>query len=1448
MSTVIPPELKPDECYKSWKAKVRLWQQCTSLAKEKQAPSIALALQGAASDVALKIPIETLAKDDGVDALILKLDSLFKEDEDQMTFNTYDTLECFRRSADMSMTQYMVKFDVLYQRAKAYGNQLTQPVLAYRLLKGANLTQDKEQLARATCTKWDYETLKIQLKKIYDEQAANTLSVEGAVGGTEESNVNIKQEPVDESNVYYTKYRGNRNKYGENSKNIYKKDSGFHKESKLNPIVNGQRLKCIICKSIYHLIKDCEHRDPDKYYKGNKNSRESYLVEEYDDENEEEEVYVTLLASSLLNTNKMVDDTEDCYVTSFVGECLGVCILDSGCPKNVAGEGWSDAYIESLSREDQKKVIASKGNTKFRFGDERVFECKEKLKVPARIGGKLIMIEYSVIPTEIPLLLSKEAMKKAKTTIDFDNDVIQMFGKKQKILYTKSGHYAIALNDHMRAIKDEDIKVVLLNVEEFKRKSDKEKQRIAVKLHKQFAHPRSERLKKLIKDSGVDDEYLNKSIDKVGIECQICTKYKRQAERPVVSFSLARNFNELVSMDLKFFKNKIILHLCDVATRFSRACVIPSKRTTVVVTAIMQLWISLFGPPCQMLSDNGGEFGSDELREMGENLNVTILSTAAEAPWSNGINERHNGILGEMLNKLTAEKEVSIEIALAWAVSAKNALTNIYGYSPNQLLFGTNPNLPNILNSNLPAIEEFKRRADIDQEVSSTDSMLNKLQCIASARKAFISAESSGKLSKAILSKVRTSTALVYEVGQSVYYKRNNIDRWKGPARIIGKDGKNIVVRHQASVCSVSPCRLVHEHRYKQEFDVKGTEDTHLESEEKTEATENVEDKEDEGNTDEKIEEIHEISDNEDSHATDQVKPRKRGRPRKPSKQIPEEIETPKIKTCIRYKLKGKDEWKVADVLSKLKQTGKHKYYINVYNKESKDTACINFESDVDEWEEVATIEEVLYGNILDTSPVKAAQLEELEKWKKYNVYKTVPDTGQKYTSVRWVVTQKGEKTKARLVARGYEESWNEGARKDSPTCSRGGQRIAKSIISSKQWPIKSLDVQAAFLQGEKVEREIFLKPPPEANETGLWRLEKCVYGLQDASRSWYLRVVKEIEKLKLKKCKYDEAIFSWYNENELAGIIVAHVDDFMWAGNAKFEDEVIEKLRKVFKISKEDSEHFKYLGLNIKQRQDGIEVDQIAYNDAIKEFKIESGRDRNEDASKEEKKAFRSVVGQLQWATQTRPDICFQVCQASVAHASAKVKDLYEINKTIRKLRKEMVMKFPNLGDLKGCKILCFTDAALYNLKDQGSQIGYIIFLANDEGRINPLMWKSVKARRVVRSTISVECLALAEGANVSFYLRSVLQELLRLKENEIPIEMYTDNKSLVDSIYSTHTVADSRLLVDIAEIRSKLELGEISKVTWVESKSQLADAMTKAGADAAKLVEVLEKATIHV
>ena len=83
---------------------------------------------------------------------------------------------------------------------------------------------------------------------------------------------------------------------------------------------------------------------------------------------------------------------------------------------------------------------------------------------------------------------------------------------------------------------------------------------------------------------------------------------------------------------------------------------------------------------------------------MAQNLIIIVCTTPAESPWSNGLNEQQDGILGEMVKKTIEDTHNNFEIALAWAISAKNILYNVHGFSPNQLVFSRNPNLPSFLN------------------------------------------------------------------------------------------------------------------------------------------------------------------------------------------------------------------------------------------------------------------------------------------------------------------------------------------------------------------------------------------------------------------------------------------------------------------------------------------------------------------------------------------------------------------------------------------------------------------------------------------------------------------------------------------------------------------------------------------------------------------------------
>ena len=115
---------------------------------------------------------------------------------------------------------------------------------------------------------------------------------------------------------------------------------------------------------------------------------------------------------------------------------------------------------------------------------------------------------------------------------------------------------------------------------------------------------------------------------------------------------------------------------------------------------------------------------------------------------------------------------------------------------------------------------------------------------------------------------------------------------------------------------------------------------------------------------------------------------------------------------------------------------------------------------------------------------------------------------GQVTVSGRWIISEKmveGVPTiKAKLVARRFEEDSSD-IKTDSPTCCEEALRPALSIIVSEGWRCHTIDIKAAFLQGNKIEWDIYLRPPVEFYNGTLWKLKKIVYGLNDAARAWYM-------------------------------------------------------------------------------------------------------------------------------------------------------------------------------------------------------------------------------------------------------------------------------------------------------------------------------------------------------
>ena len=104
---------------------------------------------------------------------------------------------------------------------------------------------------------------------------------------------------------------------------------------------------------------------------------------------------------------------------------------------------------------------------------------------------------------------------------------------------------------------------------------------------------------------------------------------------------------------------------------------------------------------------------------MRQNLNVVIESTAAESPWSNGLCERHNAVLGESVDKIIEDTNCPLSTAVSWAVRAKNALQDNYDYSPNQPVFGQNLNFSNMLTDSLPALEDVTCNQTIASDLNA---------------------------------------------------------------------------------------------------------------------------------------------------------------------------------------------------------------------------------------------------------------------------------------------------------------------------------------------------------------------------------------------------------------------------------------------------------------------------------------------------------------------------------------------------------------------------------------------------------------------------------------------------------------------------------------------------------------------------------------------------------
>ena len=597
--------MREDLSYFDWKKELDIWTDFTELAAEKQGGALFLTLTGKARQAVLSgVDRDKIKSATGVKEITKCLDELFEKDKALSGYAAYDDFTSYRRPEGTSIQDYLVEFNLKYSKIKSCSMELPDGVLAYYLLKCANLSDEQTSICKATCSTLDYKTMRQQIEKVSTSAGNSDITtsesqnvpVQSQYYGLEceEEGYDHDEYPEEEEDHTYDSYYSQQPPYHQSSRSSRRV---FSSSARFGPRLNapdefGNPTRCGFCRSIYHYVDRCPdaakraeskprgrgsaapagfrkpgrgrggyrggHGGPpyDRYIwlEGNQNENDSDQNVLYTDNlhsshfvsyTHEDLVEVVLLAEPQVGHQELL------------GETIGYAVIDCGCSRTVCGKVWLESFLDTLSRSDRRSVHKESDKCRFRFGDGEIFTSSEIVTLPIQIGSQHVKLRTNVVDCDVPLLLSRESLKRANAEIDFRTDSVSLLGEKVEVKVSKSGHLCVSLEPRRGT---HNVKQVLfsspLNVNDV---SGNEKK--ILKLHKQFAHPSAERLTQLIRNSGVTDTHLNEIVNTVSQSCDVCKRFRKPPPRPAVGFPLAAEFNETVAMDIKFINGVPVLHL-----------------------------------------------------------------------------------------------------------------------------------------------------------------------------------------------------------------------------------------------------------------------------------------------------------------------------------------------------------------------------------------------------------------------------------------------------------------------------------------------------------------------------------------------------------------------------------------------------------------------------------------------------------------------------------------------------------------------------------------------------------------------------------------------------------------------------------------------------------------------------------------------------------------------
>ncbi|GJV44346.1 putative reverse transcriptase domain-containing protein [Tanacetum coccineum] len=338
-------------------------------------------------------------------------------------------------------------------------------------------------------------------------------------------------------------------------------------------------------------------------------------------------------------------------------------------------------------------------------------------------------------------------------------------------------------------------------------------------------------------------------------------------------------------------------------------------------------------------------------------------------------------------------------------------------------------------------------------------------------------------------------------------------------------------------------------------------------------------------------------------------------------------------------------------------------------------------------------------GTVTNLAPNKSYAREEMHTVINQKVWQLVPlPDGKIAIGTKWILKNKRDargivvRNKARLVAQGHRQE--EGIDYDevfAPVARIEAIRLFLAFASYMGFMVYQMDVKSAFLYGE-IEEEVYVTQPKGFEDPHfpkhVYRVVKALYGLHQAPRAWYARLSTFLLKHNYRRGTIDKTLFIKKNSRDII-LVQVYVDDIIFGSTNKAWCDDFEVLMKgEFEMSAMGELTF-FLGLQVKQKPDGIFISQDKYvQDMLKKFDMESVRPATTpfEASKPKSKdepddavnvhLYRSMIGSLMYLTASRPDIQFAVSACSRHQVTPLTSNLNAVKKIFKYLKGQ-----PKLG-----------------------------------------------------------------------------------------------------------------------------------------------------------------------